>query len=64
MSYEHPNGDFQMAKDLYPGEEWCNNKIPHPKWHIQTAIALLDLVRIVDDIDKMFEKAIAASSNS
>merc|ERR1719187_151429 len=28
--------DVQLARGS-PGSEWCNNNIPHAKWHLQTA---------------------------
>ena len=32
----------------YPGHVWCNNVIPHAKWHAQTAAALSDMTRLMD----------------
>ena len=32
----------------YPGSVGCNNLIPHPKWHLQTAASLSDMTRLVD----------------
>ena len=32
----------------YPGSVGCNNLIPHPKWHLQTAASLSDITRLVD----------------
>ena len=57
MSYKHNNEDFQMAKNVYPGENWCNYRIPHAKWHLQTSIAVLDLVRITQDLDQIFRES-------
>jgi hypothetical protein len=37
--------DVQMGTG-YPGSGWCNDLIPHAKWHVQTAAALSDVARL------------------
>ena len=32
----------------YPGSGWCNDLIPHAKWHVETAAALGDVARLMD----------------
>merc|ERR1711936_1546632 len=34
----------------YPGSGWCNNLIPHAKWHVQTSASLGDAARLVDEV--------------
>merc|ERR1711935_233161 len=42
--------DMQAGINMYPGELWCNPVIPHPKWHVQTSIALLDFTFHADEM--------------
>merc|ERR1712210_349773 len=42
--------DMQAGINMYPGELWCNPVIPHPKWHVQTSIALLDFSFHADEM--------------
>ena len=32
----------------YPGSQGCNDRIPHAKWHLQTAASLSDLTKLID----------------
>ena len=41
--------DIQMGSG-YPGSGWCNDLIPHAKWHVQTAAALGDVARLMDEV--------------
>ena len=34
----------------YPGSAWCNDLIPHAKWHAQTAASLGDVARLMDEV--------------
>jgi len=34
----------------YPGSGWCNDLIPHAKWHVQTSASLSDAARLVDEV--------------
>lgn len=47
-TYEYFDLDFQNGTDIYPGDFWCNPDIPHAKWHLESAIGLLDLTYLVD----------------
>merc|ERR1719244_1772782 len=40
---------LQTGIGLYPGEEWCNPKEPHSKWHIESANGLMDLMLLADE---------------
>ena len=35
---------------IYPGDEWCNPIEPHSKWHVESAVGLLDLVYLTDNL--------------
>ena len=57
-SFQLSDTDFQEGKNLYPGEELCNKggntgDNPHPKWHVQTAILLPDVVYLSDEIHRI-----------
>ncbi len=54
--FEYHDRLLQTGRDLYPGGEWCNvAPIPHAKWHLQTAIALTDLVFAADELAKILK---------
>jgi len=46
-SWDHYVEDIQ-AGGGYPGSGWCNDLIPHAKWHVQAAAALSDVARLMD----------------
>ena len=57
-SFQLSNTYFQEGKGLYPGEELCNKggntgDNPHPKWHVQMAILLPDVVYLSDEIHRI-----------
>ena len=57
-SFQLGDTDFQEGKNLYPGEEVCNkggNKgdNPHPKWHVEMAILLPDVIYLADEIHRI-----------
>ena len=37
-----------QAGSGYPGSGWCNDLIPHAKWHVETAASLADVARLAD----------------
>merc|ERR1712179_323930 len=39
--------DIQIGSG-YPGSSWCNDLIPHAKWHVQAAASLVDVARLLD----------------
>merc|ERR1712061_670723 len=43
--------NFQNGTLIYPGDGWCNNQEAHSKWHVQSAVGLLDLVYLCDTIN-------------
>ena len=51
---------FQDATNFYPGQTMknleCNKQYPHPKWHVQSGIALVDLVFVADEIYHLIDK--------
>ena len=47
--YEHWSTDFQLARNVYPGEESCNAVIPHAKWHVEAGIGLVDMLILADE---------------
>ena len=57
-SFQLSDTDFQEGKNLYPGEELCNKggstgDNPHPKWHVQMAILVPDVVYLSDEIHRI-----------
>ncbi|KAF2352050.1 hypothetical protein FHG87_017196, partial [Trinorchestia longiramus] len=48
--FEYFNQNLQAGRDVYPGEGSCNKRIPHAKWHIESALGLLDLVYVTDEV--------------
>jgi len=48
------NPAFESGKNLYPGQETCAWD-PHAKWHLQSAIALLDFIYLADDIFQLLK---------
>lgn len=46
---------FNSLKEAYPGQEACQKRYPHPKWHILSSSLLLDLLHLADDIFKVFK---------
>ena len=57
-SFQLGDTDFQEGKNLYPGEEVCNkggNKgdNPHPKWHVEMALLLPDVIYLADEIHRI-----------
>ena len=53
-SQQYLNMNLQDGRDIYPGDSRCNSKYPHPKWHIESALFMLDLIYLGDDIHKIF----------
>ena len=45
----------QRGVNIFPGEDRCNRMNPHSRWHVQSAIALLDMVYTTDEICKITE---------
>ena len=64
LRYKYFNPDFQHGKGLYPGEEWCNPKIPHAKWHVEVAIALNDLTFLADEFSAIFQEYAEDNTNA
>lgn len=54
--------NFQNGTAIYPGDAWCNNQEAHSKWHVQSAIGLLDLVYLCDNINGLTSKQRQESS--
>ena len=57
-SFQLSDTDFQEGRNLYPGEELCNKggstgDNPHPKWHVQMAILVPDVVYLSDEIHRI-----------
>ncbi len=50
---EYYDPAFQLGRNIYPGEDWCNPLIPHAKWHLQTGVGLFDLVVLTDEMYKL-----------
>ena len=52
--FEYSDETFQMGLKMYPGQDWCKLKSPHTLWHHQSAIGLVDLVLLADQMDIIF----------
>ena len=57
-TFHQNNINFQEGKNLYPGEFVCNRggetgENKHPKWHVQTAISVLDVIYLSDEIHRI-----------
>jgi len=44
---------LQKGSGIYPGEERCNPKEPHSKWHVESANGLMDLMMLADNVFKL-----------
>ena len=44
---------FQDGKKVYPGDTWCQPQQAHAKWHAQSAVGLLDLIYLADEINRL-----------
>jgi len=47
---------IQNGTSAYPGSEWCNDKEPHAKWHLESANGLMDLVYLADHINMLLKQ--------
>ena len=50
--YSH-SAIVRTGHSIYPGDKQCRPASPHGKWHEQSANALLDLVALMDDVDRL-----------
>ncbi|XP_018010700.1 uncharacterized protein LOC108668079 isoform X2 [Hyalella azteca] len=55
-SFEYFEPDFQNGTNIYPGDEWCNPTWPHAKWHLESAIGLLDLFYLGDEVNRLLSQ--------
>ena len=55
-SWNYSDSEMQLGINMYPGEEWCNEIIPHAKWHLQSSIALTDFSFLTDEIYRIVTK--------
>ena len=49
-SFEYFDLDFQNGVNVYPGDEWCDPVGPHAKWHLESALGLMDLTYLGDEM--------------
>ncbi len=47
---------LQWTKNVYPGEHRCNGFDPHAKWHVESAVAFLDLFYVADEINRLTKR--------
>ena len=51
---------FIKGRKFYPGQDAyylkCNENYPHAKWHVQSGIAMVDLVFVADEIYYLINK--------
>ena len=55
-SFDYADAAFQEGTDIYPGDVWCNPVWPHAKWHLESAIGLLDLTYTGDEIHRLLSE--------
>lgn len=55
-NFDYFNQDLQDGRNIYPGDTWCNDAIPHAKWHLQSAVGSLDLVYLADEFFRITSK--------
>ncbi len=53
--FAHYEQNFQDGVAIYPGDERCNRSpdTPHSKWHQQSAVGLMDLVYVADQVHSL-----------
>eukprot|EP00004_Rigifila_ramosa_P010527 TRINITY_DN223_c0_g1_i6.p1 TRINITY_DN223_c0_g1~~TRINITY_DN223_c0_g1_i6.p1 ORF type:complete len:699 (+),score=160.98 TRINITY_DN223_c0_g1_i6:88-2097(+) len=51
--YIHTDPDIQNCISVYPGDGLCRQQQPHSKWHEQSGNALVDLMWLTDDMDRV-----------
>ena len=49
-SFDHSFRNLQLGRHLYPGEKKCNIRYPHAKWHVQSAVSIVDTVKLAADL--------------
>ncbi|KAF2365485.1 hypothetical protein FHG87_003769, partial [Trinorchestia longiramus] len=54
--FEYFEPDFQNGTNIYPGDVWCNPAWPHAKWHLESALGLLDLFYLGDEMNRLFSQ--------
>ena len=52
-AFKYSNMSFEMGIDMFPGQERCDNVSSHSIWHHEEAIALVDLVFLADELDRL-----------
>ena len=52
-TFKYSDIKFQMGKNFYPGEKWCNSWDPHAKWHVESGIALVDFIFFADEMYRL-----------
>lgn len=52
-TFPYSPGFDQAGQGFFPREEDCNAWNPHSKWHLGTAIGLVDLIFLSDEIHKL-----------
>ena len=55
-SFNYFEENFQNGVNIYPGDEWCNPVGPHAKWHLESALGLLDLTYLGDEMYTIFSE--------
>ena len=49
-TYDYSDDRMQTGRGLYPGDTQCNKEFPHPKWHTQSSISIVDAVNLADEL--------------
>ena len=49
-SFNYSFSNLQLGENLYPGEKRCNIRYSHAKWHVQSAVSIVDMVKLASDL--------------
>lgn len=52
-NFQYFKSHFQRGENIYPGEQWCNPKVAHAKWHVQSSLGVLDLIYLGDEMHRL-----------
>ena len=52
-TFEQFEQNFHYSYNIYPGDAWCNPSSPHAMWHAASAIGLLDLTYLGDELHRI-----------
>lgn len=54
--FPQTDADVNAAKNVYPGDSYCQGYSPHAIWHEESASGLLELVFLGDAVNSILSK--------